>query len=91
MSNTDTELQRMYDMFIEELEDVTKLSLLQFVLEHQYPALQKELDSLYMDYVNLYDDNPEDMLFQDEWEEEVYSVENEDDLIDLKNDCFCDY
>jgi len=75
-----TDLERIYESFIEEMNDYNELTTLDYIVKHIYPWLQEQLDTEYKDYVSMYDDDPEDMYEQDEWEDDVYAVENEDGL-----------
>ena len=89
--NTDKHLEKMYEMFIQEIEDKYELNELDFVLKHCYPWLQWELDKQYVTYKEWYDEDPEDILSQSDWQEEVYLEENKQDLEQYIEDAFTSY
>jgi hypothetical protein len=64
MDNTVKELERMYDNFIEELSDYEKLTRVDFIIKYCSTDTEEEIDKQYKqykDYVESYDDDPEDM------------------------------
>lgn len=84
-----TDLERYYSSFIEEMEDYKEmlnenLTKTDYILKHIYPWMQEQIDKEYNEYLWRQSNGDKwEVLDKDEWIEEVYEIENEDDLQDM--------
>ena len=82
-----TNLEKYYKWFIKEMEDYKELTPLDFIKAYCFTDNEKEeLKKEYSDYLlaqQVEEADTDDILDYDDWEEEVYYIENQDDAEDL--------